>query len=175
MPYPDVDFITKAKAVAPYPSNPPASEPIGKLDIRGDDIPVYLQGFRFTAHVDGSHYHADSIEDLRARLMEALRPRKVRVEVPFATVTRTAKPIKSVAIGLHASNGNVLVRHASGKTEQYNHLTGFKPGTDFDRLIELREAYTVARQALEEFETANTFNVKAAVREAVDRALGEEA
>jgi len=89
------------------------------ISVSGKDFPVHLETdqkawvkAKFTLHLgEGNDVGADTFAELEAKVKDL---RIVRFELPFTD--RTGKD--GTVTGFHATNGNMLIRWANGKTIQ---------------------------------------------------------
>jgi hypothetical protein len=125
-----------------------------KIMVAGTEYPVTLgvSDHKFTVDLGGlGRLQAASF----AELEKQARKVKVPFELPFIFVTQDGIRLGTVT-GIHAGNGNVLIRWEDGTTEQQPRWSGGKymprqPAGDEARLRELMEARNAAQHALEEF------------------------
>jgi len=144
------------------------------IEVSGKKYPVELvtdqkawDKARFRLHLgEGNDVEADSFRELADKVEDL---RLVRFELPFTN----RYGADGMVTGFHATNGHMLIRWASGKTEQvYGSSSlndampqlGDEDKTELKRLIRARED---AQKAWDEFVEARKFE---SVREAADEA-----
>jgi hypothetical protein len=162
------------------------------FDAHTVDIYVSPRG-EFSGTLNGHDYTAPTLAALQKKLTAAVRTAAVRVAVPAMRLVKRygagpAEKIEAVTLtGIHASNKNVLVKCADGKTEQDTSY-----GATFLRQLDaaevkqfqtLRDKYEDARTAYDDFISTRTvrpkdllraaFKDKGIEREQVNEMLGE--
>ena len=147
----------------------------------GKDYPVDVdeESGVFSIYMGGDHGHirADSL----AELTRKARKIKAKFELPFSRVTQDRVEHGTVT-GLHATNGNLLVKWASGKTEQIPAYSGYTNGSmprltdeetaEAERLLKARNE---AVRALDAFVRPRQYgSLKDAAKAAQAKAVAED-
>lgn len=132
-------------------------------------------------NADYGYVYAEQYDDLDAKIRKVMETGKIRVAVPFTTVSvdsaGNARFSKGTATAIHAGNGNVLVTdgRTTGQLDRYAYGSVYRPFTAEDEAayaeasLQLRAAQQ-AKKILEDRYAFPGGSIKRAVREAVSAA-----
>jgi len=165
---------------------------VSHVTIGDRKLPVYCSGsgkFAILNAIDGTETELGDVEPLAKdsasieaaaqKARAALAQRKIKVSVPFWFTDGR----RGIAYGIHAGNGDVLVKDRSGTKERLRHYRGLGAQrathgvlvADTDpkvvkRLLQLRVAIKKLQDEAEEIERWHSVDLQAAVREAIEKA-----
>lgn len=146
-----------------------------KLNIRGKEfeVEVGLDG-RFSAVLNEVKVYGYSLSELNEKLEKATKGNTVRVNIPLFAFSNGGLKA-GAAIGIHAGNGNVLIKWEDGKTEQAVEYESFLQiaTEEVPRAKELAEAFRAARDAWDKFSRDHGFRPKQLVLQEINKANKE--
>ncbi|MDP9325708.1 MAG: hypothetical protein M3O87_04130 [Candidatus Dormibacteraeota bacterium] len=153
---------------------------IGSLEVRGQSFKIRVTGNgRFLADPGAGQVNisADTLEALRARLLEETKRRAVKLAIPAVLDENRpgAAPRRVTLTGIHASNRDLLWREADGtpnREASYNArwMQPLSP-QEFQELTDLVGAFEEARQALDAFRGEHSLDARAVLRERLADAM----
>lgn len=132
-------------------------------NIRHRKIEIFVGGSgKFNADIDGDNYEAPTLEALKATLNKAT---KSTVAIEFWR-WHNQKLQRGVVIGVHAFNGNSLIKWDGKKGVDQEYTAHSREGRRYLRLTEedraqytgLREILAKAEQAVTTFEQTHEFD-----------------
>jgi hypothetical protein len=123
-----------------------------------------------------------TLELLRKKLAQAQKRKHADIAIPFTYFEKNwrndkGKLRKGIAVGIHAANGNPLVKLDGAKsTEQWSsyHSRNVYPVELGPELERLHLAVNAAHEALEEFKQKHEFSIAQAVKDALGEKDGEK-
>jgi len=144
--------------------------------IRGIEynIEISAEG-SFFCTVEGAEIKATTLDALKKKLTEHSRAKQKNISVQFVywdDNDEIGKLRKGICVGIHAGNNNLLVRFAGdNRVEQFTiwwYKTCFSP-KDAAQLEKLQKAVKAAQNALEEFRSENSINLRNLVQKELEK------
>lgn len=144
-----------------------------KVEIRGKQLKVEVDDNGiFECQLDpDTHIRADSLEKLKARLLDATKRKEIRVSVPVYKYVKNEGLKSGTAIGIHAANGNVLIKWDGEKGVEQSSWGSYLQIDPADMLAAKRicNALAEAERAYNLFSMIRVFNPKQAVLAAINK------
>jgi hypothetical protein len=157
--------------------------PAGQVEKNGQTVDIHVTEFgNWGAKVASNVLSAETKAKLIDKIATATKQAVVKVAVAFTELGVSgggygypAKPYarSGTATGFHAANGNILVTWSDGsRTQLTEHLLRVAPLAQEERVeyVQLAKAEQEARRALHAWEAAHRFDLKEAVKKAIDEA-----
>lgn len=140
------------------------------VDVRGKQFEVEVtERGDFMATFDGAQVKSETLVGLIEKLEKATKGATIKVAVPLYRLGKNGIE-RGVATGIHAANGNVLIKWDAGDSEQASSFQGYLdiPEAELEKAKELGEAIIKARNEWQNFERDKYFKPKEAVLKAIN-------
>lgn len=150
---------------------------ITTIDVRGIkfDVDVNEVG-KFGTSYNGEWIKADSLEELREKLLRMTKASQVKISIAF--IEWNGKNMRQgVCTGRHGSNRNLLVKYADKKSSEQVSPWSLDHSVDpvhEAAYITLCQQFERAKLAKDEFEKRHRVDVKKLVDKAIDDAVSVE-
>lgn len=153
--------------------------PAGTLEVLGRNFELEVDPYShiapFSTEVNGVRLYGETVDKLRSSVATQLRKAKAKIDVKFSRLSPSGRGVeRGTVYGRHSGNQNLLVRWASGHTEQLNTGGGcLAPLTEPEEreYVRLHQEARAATEALRKF----TADHQIWLEKLVDEALTAEA
>lgn len=148
-----------------------------KRTIKGVEFSIEVdeQGKFWTVTEDHFRVEAPSLEELKTKLADTVKRRKVKVAIPFVRWDESARQLEpklrsGVVTGIHASHGHLLVKYDDGENAQESgSWRKYVKPEAAQELERLARAKIATAQAFHKFQEANEIDMAEEVREALNQ------
>lgn len=156
-----------------------------KMQVRDIELEVEVdvdrdgRGAYFVAMYGFQRYSSRTWEGLYKTLMAQTKREKVRVRVPYWSLTREGF-VSHVAVGIHAGTGNVEREGRDGKPEQIDNFAwtsmAFGEMTELERAqrLNMQDQQIAIEAAIKEFDDVHTFRLKDVVSAAIEKVVADD-